>query len=328
MENEGVLLRLKHQIVSLEQTWNHMYKLLLLFLTVTCVGFCSCPIPEKPSDWDNWSFDEKVTWRGQNLDPRIPYESLTDKVKVKEIMQKYFLTAKTLFVTDNPQSISVKKLPSSYIMKANNASGRGLLVKDGMIFARRKRDSDLSPTPATNKILRSYAKTWLETPFAPLSELDKQYTLIKPMILFEEFLDDLVMDIELFCFYGKVKLIEVLYINAYKNKPVISFYDPVWKLIEVTHPKYEVKREMIDKPDWLEELIAVTEQLTKNIDQVRVDFYLTGKGIYFGEFTFTTGRHVIPESLQKIMGSYWEYPVEGKIKDAEAFPIETCSLAQ
>jgi hypothetical protein len=54
-----------------------------------------------------------------------------------------------------------------------------------MILARMKRDINFVPVPATNAILRAYAKNWLSEPYQPNTE--RQYGLIKPMILFEEY---------------------------------------------------------------------------------------------------------------------------------------------
>jgi hypothetical protein len=116
------------------------------------------------------------------------------------------------------------------------------------------------------------------------------------------------MDIELFCFNGEVELIEVLFIDAYKNNPVISFYDRNWNLLETDHPIHKVKNTPIDRLFCLNELFDFVKQYTYDIDQVRVDFYLNGKDIYFGEFTFTTGAGVVPSTFQKKLGDCWKYP--------------------
>lgn len=280
---------------------------------VICNGFCSAQIPEKPAKWDKWSYTEKIAWRGKNLDPRIPYGLYVDKLKVKEIMQDSILVAKVLFATDDPSAISVESLPDRYFMKANNASGRGLLVKDGMILASCKGESDFVPVPATAENLRSYANDWLTIPYR--DEKEMQYSLVKPMILFEEYLDQHHTDINLFCFYGKVKLIVIFFIDEYQKKPVLSWYDSDWNIIEASHSKYQTVNKKIEEPAWLKKLIAYTEQLTQHIDHVRVDYFLSGNDIYFGEFTFTTGVKGLrfhPKSYKYVLGSYWKYPKEKK----------------
>jgi hypothetical protein len=283
-----------------------------LFLFLIGFWFQVCPasalttIPKKPFGWDEWTFDEKVAWRGKHLDPRIPYASYVDKVGVKQIVGNDILTAKTLHVTDNLKQIFAWQPPQKYLMKANNASGRGLLVVDEMILARMKRDRNFVPVPATQALLFSYAKQWLSTPYQSNAEL--QYGLIHPRILFEEYLEHITMDIELFCFNGEVELIEVLFIDSYKNDPVISFYDRNWNLLETTHPTHTVRKTPINRPHWLDKLFVFVKHYTQNIDQVRVDFYLNGEYIYFGEFTFTTGAGVVPSFFQRRLGQCWKYP--------------------
>ncbi len=280
----------------------------MIFLIFAIASAESYPsnIPEKPSGWDHWTFDQKVAWRGQHLDPRIPYVSYADKLKVKEIVGNSILAAKTLFATDNYKLIFTQALPEKYVMKANNASGRGLLVMDKKILARKKRDVDFVPILATDSCLRYYARKWLSEPIAP--DTEHHYSLIKPTILFEEYLENITMDIELFCFNGKVELIEILFIDSYKTNPVISFYDADWNLLKTTHPIHCVRNEAIDRPIWLDKLFEFVQQYTQDIDQVRVDFYLNGEDIYFGEFTFTTGGEVVPATFQKTLGSCWKFP--------------------
>jgi hypothetical protein len=169
-----------------------------------------------------------------------------------------------------------------------------------------KRDINFVPIPVNDSLLISYAKTWLAETYSPKAEY--QYGLIKPMILFEEYLENITMDIELFCFNGEVKLIEILLIDAYKNKPIISFYDADWNLLETHHPFHKVRNQPIDRPIWLDQLFEFVKQYTQSIDQVRVDFYLNGEDIYFGEFTFTTGNGVVPSTFQKMLGSFWNFP--------------------
>ena len=134
---------------------------------------------------------------------------------------------------------------------------------------------------------------------------------MKPMIVIEEYLDKLCKDINLFCFYGKVQIIRVLFIDDYAKKPIVSFYDPEWNLITVDESYFHVVQNIaIDKPRWLDQLVAFTGQMTQNIDHVRVDYFDVGDEIYFGEFSFTSGPRVVPPEFQSKLGSYWIYPEE------------------
>lgn len=279
-----------------------------LFLILTCSGICLSSLPPSFSDWNEWLFHQKIGWRGLHLDSRIPYELLVDKLEVKKYVCDDILVAKTFFATDDPELIFMESLPNIFMMKANNACDRGLLVKDGMLLLRKKDDYNFVPIPVTNEILRSYAKKWLKIPFMPNTEF--QYGLIKPMILFEEYLHNYNKEIQLFCFYGETKLIRIFFRGGNRKKQdPFSYYDLNWNLLDCSHSEYETKK--IDKPEWLDKLLSFAEKFTTTIDHVRVDFFLDDQDLYFGEFTFTTEggwTGLIPDDLQKFLGSCWDYP--------------------
>lgn len=279
--------------------------LIFLSLSVGSHAFSLTP-PEKPSNWDNWTFGQKISWRGRHLDPRIPYGLLVDKLLVKKIVRNEMPTARTFFATDDPSQIFKKKLPKTFIMKANNASGRGILVKNGIVIATRKRESDFIARKCTNEFLRLNAKQWLSSLYAEGTE--EQYGLVKPMILFEEYLGDIEMDIELYFFNGKVRVISVLFNEEYKKPPMISYYDENWNLFNTTHPTLSVKNEAIEKPACIDKLIAFGERLAEKIDHVRMDFFVNKTTVYFGEFTFTTGGGGVLYHLNAMVGNDWEYP--------------------
>lgn len=285
-----------------------MFKYICLFLAVACSGFCLSPPPSCPAKWDEWLFYQKIGWRGLHLDPRIPYELLVDKLEVKKHVSDDILIAKTLFATDDPELIFIELLPKTFMMKANNACARGLLVKDGILMSTKKYDTKFVPIVATNEILRSYAKNWLESPY--LADKELQYGLIKPMILFEEYLENHNMEIQLFCFSGKTQLIRIFFRGTCKNKhDLFSYYDSNWNLFPYSYQDYET--EEIEKPEYLDKLISFSEKFTTNIDHVRVDFFLNGKDVYLGEFTFTTSggsKGLILDDLQKFLGDCWAYP--------------------
>jgi len=268
-------------------------------------GFGLSP-PDKPPHWDTWRFDQKIIWRALNLDPRIPYGPLVDKIKSKQIVQNEIKTAQVYFATDDPSQISLQKLPKTFMMKSNNASGRGILVHNGIVMATRKRESTFQPIECTNEFLRLYATTWLKTLYAANQE--KQYALVKPMVFFEEYLENISTEVELYFFNGKVRLITLFYTDGYTKNPMVAYYDENWNLFDITHPSFVVKTEPIEKPSYMDELIAFGERIAEKIDHVRIDFFIKGNDIYFGEFTFTTGGSCRLEHLNTMIGSYWDFP--------------------
>ncbi len=275
--------------------------MLLLNIKVLCI----VP-PNKPPGWDRWKFNQKIIWRGLHLDPRIPYAALVDKIKVKQLLQDHITCAKTYFITDDPSQICLENLPKTFMMKSNAASGRGILVKNGIVIATRKREGNFKPIPCTDEFLRSYAKKWQSRIFAENHEM--QYSLIKPMIFFEEYIEDITYELELYFFNGKVRVITLFFVNGYQQKPEVSYYDANWNLFDIKHPSFRVRRNPIEKPAYLDELIAFSERLVSKIDHVRVDFFISRDKVYFGEFTFTTAGGYNIDHLNTMVGSYWAFP--------------------
>ena len=55
------------------------------------------------------------------------------------------------------------------------------------------------------------------------------------------------------------------------------------------------------------------EKLCDGFSHVRVDLYLIGQEIYFGEMTFTTGRgydHFVPDEYDFILGEQWNIDLD------------------
>lgn len=280
--------------------------LIVLSLLINLNLFSVSP-PSKPPEWDNWTFNKKILWRGVNLDPRIPYGPLVDKLVVKKIVEDHLPTAKTFFATNAPSQINLENLPSTFMMKANNASSRGILVKNGMVISTRKRETDFVPIECSNELLRSYAQEWLTDLYKANKEM--QYGLVKPMILFEEYLEDTSMDVELYFFNGKMRLISLFFIEDYTKKPMVSFYDENWNLLEAADFRnLFAKNEPIEKPPYIDKLISFGECFAEKIDHVRIDFFVSRQDVYFGEFTFTTGGGNNIDCLNSMIGNHWDFP--------------------
>ncbi len=89
-------------------------------------------------------------------------------------------------------------------------------------------------------------------------------------------------DFKLHCFNGKALIIQIDQDRYEGHKRVL--YDRAWNIIEAewSHPMGRP----IDKPAQVSRLIDLAEQLAREFDYVRVDFYLFEDRIYFGEMTF------------------------------------------
>ncbi len=92
-----------------------------------------------------------------------------------------------------------------------------------------------------------------------------------------------INDYKIFCYNGHAKYIIVdvdRYIGHKRN-----FYDREWNNLHVTSDCPAADRE-IERPENLDEMLAVAEKLSEDFPYVRVDLYNVDGKVYFGELTF------------------------------------------
>ena len=95
-----------------------------------------------------------------------------------------------------------------------------------------------------------------------------------------------------------------------KEETKFDFFDENFKHLPFVngHPnsEYEIK-----KPACVDEMKALAEELSKDIPQVRVDFYEVDGRIYFGELTFFHWSGLMPfepEEWDYTFGDWFELP--------------------
>ena len=92
----------------------------------------------------------------------------------------------------------------------------------------------------------------------------------------------------------------------------VNWYTPDWKYIEGTTVKDPTNPSVqIDRPKDLELLLDLSKKLSEGIPYLRVDFYINGKGLWFGELTFFPGsgfERFDPDSFDYEIGSWITLP--------------------
>ena len=225
------------------------------------------------------SFNEKIQWlKLYNRNPL--YTTLVDKYAVKKwvadrIGKDYVIP--TLGVWDNAKDIDFNSLPERFVLKTTNGSGGNDVVvcknkkkfNRGYVFAR------------LNKSLKKNV-------YRDLREWP--YKNIQPRIIAEKYMEDKngeLMDYKFFCFDGSVKCLQVDYDRFVEHHR--NIYDLDWNLLPFSI-KYPPKAGMlIEKPQHLDKMIAVAQELSKGFPHVRVDLYNVEGKIFFGELTFYHG---------------------------------------
>ncbi len=257
----------------------------------------------KKLDLDNpQDFNAKLEWYKVFFRPKI-LNTLADKFEVRKFIEdtigKQYLN-ELYAVYDNPEDIDFDALPNKFIIKANHTNGHNLIVKN-------KEDLD------RKKVIKKFKK-WLDKNQYYRRGQEWAYKDIKPKIIIEKFLkeDDknTLVDYKFYCFNGKPKFIDVHLDREEDHKQ--GCFDLEYNLLLFGKSKsYKSISSKIDKPSNLEEMVALSKILAKNLPFVRVDFYSVNGKTVFGEMTFYPSdarKAFYPEEYNKIIGDYFKLP--------------------
>lgn len=249
----------------------------------------------RPMNWENpQTYNEKINWEKMNLhDDRralLADKKLVRTWVVERIGEKHL--TKHYGVWERPEEIDFKMLPSKFVLKANNGSGRNILVPD-------KEKMDLS------KVFTEL-NYWMDSNYM-FEGFEMHYGDIKSCIIAEEYLDGMaesLYDYNIYCFHGEPKYIWCIK-GSHRPGCTATFYDTNWNMQPFSYG-YPLDIYPAPKPEKLEEMLGLTKVLCKDFEHVRVDWYMMPDGrLLFGEMTFQTWggmKRFIPEKYDKILG--------------------------
>lgn len=232
------------------------------------------------------NLNEKILWLSLHSDIS-QWTRLADKYSVREYVKEKGLedTLVHLYgVWEKAEDIEWGKLPESFVLKTTNGSGTNIVVTD-------KKQLDITQATAT-------IDKWLHTQIARTTT-EFHYKDIKPRVIAEEFLrnpadieafSSTLIDFKVWCFNGKAQ-----YVWACSNRVGIStevaLFDRDWNYLpemSVFTEHYKEQKHLVPRPQNLEKMLQVAEQLAGELPIVRVDLYNLNGRIYFGEMTFTS----------------------------------------
>lgn len=199
-----------------------------------------------------------------------------------------------IFHTDKPENIPFDSFNEKYIIKANHGSGTNILVRN--------------PKNIDKKQIISLCKDWLLKDYGHRN-FEWGYKNIKKRIVIEKLLEDnngnVPVDYKFYLFNGNCKLIHVDF-DRYGKLRSRSLFNTDWDLLDV---QYEYpKGELIERPNNLDEMIRIAQQLSSNLDFARIDLYSHMDKIYFGEITHYPGNGMekfTPQSFDFEFGKNW-----------------------
>jgi hypothetical protein len=245
--------------------------------------------PVKPSDWNTRTYSQKVRWRSKNPDPLINYKDLVDKYQVKEIVRPYFNVSKSYLVVEQPCDIEAAGLPGTFVMKATHGWNMSLLVVDNVVQGG-NRERIGAGRQADAEYLQQVAQKWFRSRRERRRRRsERQYQFVRPRILFEQFLQPVDYELQLFMFGGKCRLAMVFYRQFYHKGSTHRLYDERWQLLEPGSKAGASCYEWSKKPTppLPQSLMHNLECICQPFDHVRADFYVSAGEYYFSEFTFT-----------------------------------------
>ena len=203
----------------------------------------------------------------------------------------------TLGVWDRVEDIDFESLPNQFVLKCTHDCG-------GLVICRDK--SELNIEEAKKKLKKA-----LKNNFYYLYR-EWPYKNVKRKILAEEYMEDSLTgdlrDYKFFSFNGSVK---IMLICSNRNKSVkVDFYNKNFEHLDcrLVYPNSTVE---IKKPQTYDKMWELAEKLSKNMPELRVDFYEVNGKIYFGELTFFPAAgfgKFEPEKWDSILGNWLELP--------------------
>ncbi len=227
------------------------------------------------------TYNEKLQWL--KLHDRKPeYAQMVDKYEVRKYIAKtlgeeYLIPCYGVY--DSFDQIDFDKLPDQFVLKCTHDSGSVIICTDKASFHKEVAKEQLSKAMKKN-----YYDTYREWP----------YKNVKARIIAEQFMvdesgDDL-KDYKIMCFNGIAKIIETHENRFTEGKThTQTFYDRDFNPLGIIQEGLEPVKEERKKPVQMDQLLALSETIAKDMYHARIDWYLVQGKIYFGEITFYDG---------------------------------------
>lgn len=248
-------------------------------------------------------FSEKIQRRKWKFDNPL-YSQLADKKGVRDYVKEKVgeeILIPIYFAKSKIEVKDLKKLPNSFVLKTNNASGTNIIVKD------KKKENLQELVNKMNKFVK--CKFWYRT-------FELFYKKIEPLIIAEQFLetDDgyVPNDYKFHVFNsgGEHRVIIQADHGRFTEKHDRAYFDEEWNMLDFNNGKdFETYDFKFKKPKNFKKMLDIVYKLSEDFDYVRIDLYNDNGKIYFGEITFTDGSGLDPfepDEADYVWGGYWK----------------------
>lgn len=248
------------------------------------------------------TFNEKLQWL-KLYDRKPEYTMMVDKYKVREYIkeqlgEEYLIPL--LGVWDKAEDIDFDKLPNQFVLKCNHNSGLGMYIC--------KDKSKL--TQKEIKVIRKNLMKGLQQDYY-LTGREWPYKNVPRKIIAEKYMEDetgQLRDYKFYCFNGEPKIIMI---NSDREigKTKADYFDMDFHWLDFKWG-YDHAPVKPLKPKKFEKMKEIAAVLSKDIPELRVDFYEVDNKIYFGELTFFDGSgfdKIEPKEWDKKIGDWIDY---------------------
>lgn len=249
------------------------------------------------------TFSEKLQWlKLYNRKPE--YTQMVDKAAVKEYVSKivggkYIIP--TLGIWESPEEIEWENLPNQFVLKTTHGGG-----SCGVVICKDKSSFDCDAA------IKKLKKSMKQDIWSVLKEWP--YKDVKPRIIAEQYLESQagggeLADYKFYCFNGKVKYCETI-IGRFTKKQ-IDFFDLNWEHQDFTFDGYDFAYDRPQRPGCFDKMIELANALCKDKPYSRIDLYVVGNDVYFGEITFFPAsglRGFKPFEWNTILGNLIDLP--------------------
>lgn len=241
------------------------------------------------------TFEDKQQWL-KLYDRHPEYRDLVDKLKVRdhitrELGEEYLFPL--LGTWKRFEDIDFESLPNQFVLKCNHDSGSVKVIRDKKSLT--AQEVEELHKHFTKHLKRDFFYAGREYP----------YKNIEPCILAEKYMMDenqklsSLNDYKFFCFHGVPKIVLVVTDRARDCR--YDFYDMDFNHLDIIYGKQRMDN-VIQKPDFFDEMRSISTKLSKSIPFVRIDLYEVDGKVYFGEYTFYDGG-----GFQWYSPDKWEY---------------------
>lgn len=243
------------------------------------------------------TYTEKMQWR-KLFDLNSDHAVFSDKLAVRDFIAARIgggRFPRLLWCGDDPDAIPFDHLDPPYVIKSTHGSGQVIRVAE-------RGDVDIADA-------RARCAAWLSRPYG-LEYGEPGYQYVPRRIIIERMLrgpdGGAPTELRVFTFDGRARLIQSVFVRDGSPRHG-AFHDPDWQR-RYWYLESPPRPDIHLRPERLDELIALAEQVAEGYDHLRVDFFEAAEGLRIGEITLYSWSGLLPfrpREADDILGSYW-----------------------